>query len=51
VPEIPLAMVSTVVKAVDGPCFNRSVTPEVAPDQVMLNAEPAVIPAKDGFVI
>lgn len=48
-PERPLAMTLTVFKLLEGPFFRLRVTGPEASIQEMLNAEPAVIPAKDGL--
>jgi len=49
-PDKPLAIVSTVWRALAGPSFSVRVTVPEASDQETLNALPAVMPAKDGFV-
>lgn len=50
VPVKPLAMVSTVTKAVDGPSLSVRVTAPSAPDQVRLKGMPAVMVLKVGLV-
>ena len=45
-----LAIVVTVLRSVDGPFLRRIVTPELAPDQVIVKGDPAVIPEKEGLV-
>lgn len=50
VPVNPLAITLTVFKAVEGPSLRVRVTGPEAPDQLMLKADPAVTPLKDGFV-
>lgn len=49
-PDKPLEITLTVMRALGGPSLSVRVTGPLAPDQVMLKGSPAVTELKDGLV-